>query len=105
VPAVVEDFRPVVERNLDCSDPAHKLSWRYLFLHMEFTRLLSHALRAKAEGRISLTRSYGQQVLEYLQLNEEGIQPVFDLAWFMRFTMARIFGLPAKGMENRLPSR
>lgn len=49
VPAVIEEFRPVVERNLPIADRTQALSWRYLFLQQPLAAMLSHTLRAKAE--------------------------------------------------------
>ena len=88
VPTVVQEFRPVVERNLDSDDKAQALSWRHVFLHMELAELLSHALRARAEGKLSLANAYGNHVAEYLQVNEDRLQPVLDMWWFLQ-TMRR----------------
>jgi hypothetical protein len=89
-PRVLDDFRPVVERNMKLPDPSQALSWRYLFLHMPMADLLSHAMRAKAQGDQALANLYGAQLTEYLEVNEDRTRPVFDLFYF-RQTMRRLY--------------
>ena len=95
VPALVESFRPVVERNLGQTDRVQAASWRCLSIHLDYASLFARTLRAKAQGDQSLANTYGTQLLEYLQVNEDRIQPAFDLWWFMN-TMGRVFQAPAE---------
>lgn len=92
VPGLINEFRPVIERNLNAADPAQALSWRYLFLHMPVALFQSQAMRAKAEGNQALADLYGTQLTEYLELNEDRLRPVFDLWYFIR-TMRRVSSL------------
>jgi hypothetical protein len=89
VPAVVEEFRPMVERNLQSPDRVQAASWRYLFLHSELATLLSHSLRAKAVGNRALSLAYGEQVVRYAATNDDQTAPVFDLYYFLNTMSGR----------------
>jgi hypothetical protein len=82
VPGLVENFRPIVERNLKLSNTTHALSWNYVFIHMDLARLLSLFLLAFVEGKTDVANSYWIKVVEYTMVNEERLSSVFDLWWF-----------------------
>ncbi|MDO8685825.1 MAG: DUF4838 domain-containing protein, partial [Clostridiales bacterium] len=82
IPGLIENFRPVIERNMNCDNKTWAQSWEYLFIHMEIALMLAHALHAKAEGRQEVANAYWIKTVEYIMINESRIQSVFDPSWF-----------------------
>jgi hypothetical protein len=82
VPGIIDDFRPIIEKNMFCDNETHRLSWYYLFIHMEIALFLSHAFRARTEGCQKVAEQYLIKVVDYIVMNEQRLQRVFDLPWF-----------------------
>ena len=82
IPGIIEEFRSVIEKNMYCDNETHRLSWYYLFIHMEIALFLSYAFRARTEGCQKVAEQYWVKAVEYIVMNEDRIQRVFDLPWF-----------------------
>jgi len=83
IPAVVEGFVPTIERNLTQTKGCQAQSWRYLKYHGEYAARFARALEARARGDKEATAALWQETKQYLQQNEDAIQPVFDLFEFI----------------------
>lgn len=79
---VVSEFQPVIERNLQTSDPARKLSWKHLSVHAETVTRLAEVLRARVEDRRSDEDVHWKELLDHLADREDDIDGVFDAKWF-----------------------
>ena len=98
VPMLVDQFRPVIDRNLSASDnKVQALSWRYVALHADLATALSQTLRAKAEGNAAAARFYGEQAAKYVAVHDDDTQPAFDL-WYFFSTMT------GRGVLRPLPT-
>lgn len=94
IPSVIEDFLPVIERNIACSaDPAQRLSWRYLKYHSSICTLFSEILLAGAENRMEDAKEKYDEMEEYLSEHELEFHNAFDVFLFLR-TLRLKLGLP-----------
>jgi hypothetical protein len=90
IPALIDGFRPIIERNRTSSEPCHAKSWEYLGYHADLTRLLAMAFEARAWGQPESARRLWAQAAEFAQRNEDALQPVLDVFEFVR-TLERKF--------------
>jgi hypothetical protein len=93
IPAVIDAFKPVIERNLQIKDGCWAKSWEYLSFHSEIARSLALAFKARAEGKRSLARAHWEAASDFVQRNEDALQPVLDVFEFIR-TLGHLFGQP-----------
>lgn len=84
IPAFIEEFRPVIKRNLDSPNACHARSWHYLDVHADMSILLSRALAARAAGDGAKARSEWEQLKRMAQEREDDLQMVLDLFWFIQ---------------------
>jgi hypothetical protein len=90
VPAVIDAFQPILERNLETADACHGQSWAYLAIFAEVARMLALALKARAEGRSEIAHAQWLRLADYVQRNEDVVQPVLDVFEFIH-TLERQF--------------
>ncbi len=90
---LLDDFAPVIERNLDLPEPCHARSWQYLSLHAEITRLITGMLLAKAEGRQADFLATGERLKLFACEHEDDVQPVLDV-WAFVQAFDRTLGIP-----------
>jgi hypothetical protein len=91
VKEVVNAFRPVLERNLGSElHPTIAKSWDYLQIHANIISLFASALEARADGRAEEARQLWAQTSDYVQLNEDLYQPVFDVFLYIQ-TLHKMF--------------
>lgn len=90
IPAVVDGFRPIIERNLQAPDTCWLQSWTYLSHHSEIATMLALAFKARAEGDREQARAHWEAVSDYVQRNEDALQPALDVFEFVR-TLGRQF--------------
>ena len=90
VPDVVDEFRPIIERNRASSDPTRAKSWEYLAFHADVVKRLALALRARANSDMVKARIHWADVVDYVQRNEDALQPVLDVYLFVA-TLGRLF--------------
>lgn len=78
VRTVVEEFAPVVARNLKSKIPAQARSWAYLTHHAEIICLLADALLAKAQGTKEESLALAEKLKTLCWQKEPEIHRVFD---------------------------
>jgi hypothetical protein len=83
IPAVVEAFRPLIQKNLNHSVPCRALSWKYLSMHADITILLAQAFQARAEGRRIEARKAWEAVQEYVRQHELDLHNILDVFEFL----------------------
>jgi len=83
IPAIIDGFRPIIERNLATDDVCRTESWEYLAYHADIAAALSRAFRALAEGEREEAREVWGQIADVVQKNEDAYQPVLDVYEFV----------------------
>lgn len=86
VPAAVEKFAPIVERNLALDDKCHRESWRILQYHGEYCKGLADVYFALSRNDIAGARARYDKLQDYLSEVECEIRPYFDLCLFNQRT-------------------
>ena len=87
---VIDAFQPLVEKNLEQEDACRAQSWAYLALFGEVARMLALALKARAEGDRDAARARWKALADFVQRNEDAVQPVLDVYEFVH-TLERQF--------------
>ncbi len=85
IPAVLEDFAPVITRNMAHPDAARRLSWVYLYYHAEICQYLSRIYELAARDQMDEARAVLYKMEIYLSQVEMDIHEGFDLFLFDRF--------------------
>jgi hypothetical protein len=80
---IIQDFQPVINRNLALSDPCQRRSWIYLQAHAELMLRYLPLLEAKAAGQKAETYRLWEAVKRFAQEQEMSLQPVFDTYAFI----------------------
>jgi hypothetical protein len=83
IPAAIQAFRPVIERNRPGQDPCRARSWEILAYHAEVAEGLVRAFLARAEGEPAEAYQQWVRVRSYVQQHEEVFHPVFDVFEFI----------------------
>jgi hypothetical protein len=96
IPALVQEFRPIIERNLVDPDPCRAMSWMILMHHTEIVPNLARAFEACAMGEKGIARKYWQKVQSYVQQYEIDLHKVLDVFEFITVLGARF----PETMEN-----
>jgi hypothetical protein len=94
---LVEEFRPVIERNRNLSDPIHERSWRYLVLHADVCDLLAQALEAEVRDRPDEAHGLWQKLDLVVNSREGEYHEAFDVFLFL-------ISLKKRRAFNPLPS-
>lgn len=76
---VVSDFKEIAKFHQNHVHPTEKLSWKYIAYHLEYTTLFAKALSAKAAGEEALANTYWSAFAQYLNENEDELQPALDV--------------------------
>jgi hypothetical protein len=79
IPQLIADFLPTIKRNLQIENQNQAKSWNYLLYHSEIATLFARALEAKAKGEQANLELLWEELKNYVQENEDFIQPVFDV--------------------------
>lgn len=79
----IEEFEPVIERNLALPDRCQRLSWFYLQAHAELMQRYVRLLSARAAGETEKVRQLWEAIKQYTQEQEVALQPVFDTYGFI----------------------
>lgn len=91
IPGYIDDFKEVIKRNLLLQDPCHAASWRYLKYHADISTFFAMTLQAKAAGDNTRAQSMWNSLQQYVQENEDALQPVFDVCLFIGSVSRRLF--------------
>ncbi|MCX7746735.1 MAG: DUF4838 domain-containing protein [Clostridia bacterium] len=79
IPHVISRFQPVIERNLKRDNLCWATSWNYLWVHSKLCILLAEMITLRIRENKEKTQLKWDEVKKYLQLNEDKIQPGFDV--------------------------
>jgi hypothetical protein len=90
IPRVIDAFQPVIERNQKTQNACQAQSWVYLGLYAKIARMLALAFKVRAEGHRDAARAQWEALADYVQRNEEAVQPVLDVFEFVH-TLERQF--------------
>ncbi len=94
---VIDAFRPLIDEHLEMEDPAQRLSWKYLALHGEISKLLCDALLARAENNPQKEEAAWQALADGVAEREAETDPVLDIRWFLsRFPAKNLKPTPGK---------
>jgi hypothetical protein len=85
IPAVIDAFLPVIERNMLNEDACRRMSWTYLRYHAKLCRMLAGVVVAGAENRMDDARAQFDALEKWLSRVEPDIHNAFDLFLFERF--------------------
>ena len=89
IPQVIEDFMPVIIKNMGSSDRCRMRSWELLRFHAEFACRLSEAYCAGAEGDMKKARKIYLKLIDDISSKELEIDDSFDLFLFDKYTRAK----------------
>jgi len=92
VPAIVDAFAPVIEKNLALEDKCHRESWRILTYHGEYCKGLTKIFYALSRNDIDGANKHLADMIDYLSEVEMEIHPYFDLVLFNQRTKQIIAG-------------
>lgn len=84
IPEYIDEFRPIIEKNMHCEEKHMALSWRYLYIHARYATMLAKILEARAEGNKSIVDQKWNELENFLQQEEDSIQKVFDVFQFIK---------------------
>jgi hypothetical protein len=90
IPAVINAFAPVIERNRRLDDACWAQSWEFLAHHAIIARSLAEAFRARAEGDVETATHTWEQAADYVRRHELELQPALDAYEFIA-TLGRRF--------------
>jgi hypothetical protein len=90
VPALVQDFRPVIEANLASTAGCQAASWELLDIHAQLVTLLAQALQARADGDRGRALALWERVKAFVQANEDAVQPALDVFEFIESLQAKL---------------
>ncbi len=90
VPALLADFLPVIDKNLELENAAQRLSWRYLRYHSEICSFLARIIALGSVGDIEGARRVLDKLEIHLSTVELDIHEVFDLFLFVKYVRAKL---------------
>ena len=85
IPDVLENFAPVIARNMAHPDAARRRSWEYMYYHAEICRYLARIYGLAAKNEMDAAREVLSAMQIYLADVEMHIHEGFDLFLFDRF--------------------
>ena len=83
IPGVIEDFGPVIERNIGGGNQCWSKSWEYLRHHARFYELFSRACEAAAKDDRTTAARMWEEAKAYIVQNHSALHPVFDVWMFL----------------------
>ncbi len=92
LPSIVDEFAPIIRKNLDLEDKCHKESWRILTYHGEYCKGVSKIYYALSRNDTVLATKHFEELIDYLSSVELDIDLYFDLCLFHRRTQQLIAG-------------
>ncbi len=92
IPTIIDNFAPIVEKNLALPDKCHRESWRILTFHGEYCKRFSAIFFALSRRDFASAGSILDEMMDYLSEVEPEIHPYFDLVLFKQRTKQVIAG-------------
>jgi hypothetical protein len=84
VNGIVNNFQPVIEKNLNNTNTSQKLSWELLSIHSGMVVKMAQALTARNEGRTDDEKIAWKELGEYFVEHEDITEEIFDVWSFKR---------------------
>ncbi len=97
----IDDFEPVIQRNLFSGNPCWDASWRYLLGHGTIWRELSRAFDARVAGDEEMAYRRWLAVAESAREQEPALHKVFDVWNFVDWFATYVFSKPAGMLDSR----
>ena len=83
IPKIIEEFLPLIVKNMKLENPCHAQSWSYLKHHAEIFSLYSEILAACSQGNAGETQERLEKLKTVVWEKEDMLQPVFDTCFFI----------------------
>jgi hypothetical protein len=93
---VCEEYEVLINRNLSLENTSQRKSWQYLPYHKEICLRMAEMMIYRTQKDMEKVNMTWKALKEYLYVNEDNIQPVFDLYEFIQ-TFEVMNGFTLKG--------
>ncbi len=80
--SIVDEFMPIIQRNLNCGDPCMRKAWSHLIQHGNLAKLQAKTMAAKARGLRQYRDECCDRFLNYIREQELELQPDIDVWLF-----------------------
>jgi len=90
IPAVLEAFRPIIEKNMSDEDHCRRQSWVYLLYHLRICEYQWQIIHAGASGDPDTAKRVLDLLERYLSKIEPAVHNAFDLFLFVRFMRSKL---------------
>lgn len=90
IPAVLDDFKAVIEENLTIENKCHRLSWEYLKYHMEICSYLCEIYKLGSQGNVEQAKEVLENLEIYVSNIEMEVHRALDLFLFVKFVRAKL---------------
>jgi len=81
---VLEDFKPIIDKNINTEDPAQRKSWELLEIHYNLCVMLSEAYVLGSEGKMGPSQKICTELIDYLARHEDDYLLHFDFMLYLR---------------------
>lgn len=96
VKQVCEEYEVLINQNLSLENTSRRKSWEYLAYHREICLRMAEMMKYRTQKDMENVNRTWKALKEYLYINEDYIQPVFDLYEFLQ-TFEVMNGFTLKG--------
>ncbi len=96
VKQVCEEYEVIINQNLSLENASRRKSWEYLAYHREICLRMAEMMKYRTQKDMENVNRTWKALKEYLYINEDYIQPVFDLYEFFQ-TFEVMNGFTLKG--------
>lgn len=84
IPEYIKSFKPIIEKNLSLENVEQRTSWFYLNIHANISTMFAYMFIMFVGGNIDASKQKWNEIKDYIQKNEDLIQPVFDVYQFIK---------------------
>ena len=92
IPAILDEFLPIIKKNMSTDDASQRLSWTYLYYHSKICRATAEIFRLGSENRLEEAKARLEVFEIELSEMEPSIHNAFDLFLYIKFLRER-FGI------------
>ena len=90
IPAILDEFMPVIKKNMALDDASHRLSWVYLYYQSKICRAVSEIYRLGSENKIDEAKTLLDKFETELAYMEPSVHNVFDMFLFIKFVREKL---------------
>ena len=83
IKGVLEEFLPVLKKNLTLTESCHRKSWEILSIHYNHCRMLSDALILGSDGNVTAAQEKAMELIDYLALHEDDYLLYFEFFLYL----------------------